>query len=359
MTFARDLPEPVMHVIRSASVCEFATVSAANVPIDTPTFVFPDAAMTTLDVATGLSYPAKAERARRNPKVGLTYDAVPGQPVVAIAGMARVVDADLQANLDRYLAETVLSPPVSTQFTDWSITRKAVWYLTRIFVSITPAHVRWWDSLETMDQPPHEWRAPSGTVYPGSDPAPAGKASPASDWPQLGWRELAERALANQGGPGGLGYPGHLTLLDDEGYPISIRSRSVSAVDGGFRIEVPAGAPWSNGMATLSFGGVEVFVGAVHEAGGALQMQVERALPILPTAREPMQVLEPTEETRRALTIRLEHEARRRGQAIPTVPAEPPPPTEGALCRAAASAELMEQMNQVRKAAHAGPAAHG
>lgn len=354
MTFARDLPDSVMRIIRGSSVSEFATVSAAGVPIDTPTFTFPNADLSTLDIATGLAYPAKAERARRNPKVGLTYDATPGAPVVVIAGLARVMDADLQANLDRYMAETVLSPPVSPQFTDWSITRKAVWYLTRIILSITPVHIRWWDSAEAMDQPPSEWRASADAVYPASDPAPGGKISPASDWPQLGWRELAERALSSKGGPGGLGFPGHLTLLDGDGFPISIRSTRIDATDDGFLIEVPKGAPWRSGKATLSFGGVEVFVGDVADEGANLRMTVERALPILPTAREPMQVLEPTEETKAELMKRLEHEVLRRGQPIPTIPAEPPAPTEGALYRAEATAALMAQMNIVKESAKAG-----
>jgi hypothetical protein len=74
----------------------------------------------------------------------------------------------------------VLAPPVSPQFTDWSITQQAVWYLTRIIISVTPARIRCWNNPEDMDVPPHEWRAPAGSVFPASDPAPPGSISAAS-----------------------------------------------------------------------------------------------------------------------------------------------------------------------------------
>ena len=74
MSGLQDLPERVFKFIESGVVAEFSTVSAASVPIDTPTYYFPSDDMASIDVATGVPNPAKAERARRNPKVGLLMD---------------------------------------------------------------------------------------------------------------------------------------------------------------------------------------------------------------------------------------------------------------------------------------------
>ena len=110
--------------------------------------LFPSEGLQTFDVGTGLSYPAKAERARRNPKVGLLIEGDPSEPIVAIAGHAQVRDTDLQANAERYIAETAHDPEVDVP---WEIARNAVWYWTRIIVAITPVRMLWWDNRLAMD----------------------------------------------------------------------------------------------------------------------------------------------------------------------------------------------------------------
>jgi hypothetical protein len=333
-SYLQQLPAEVARLIETAPITEYATVSAAGVPIDTPLLVFTSADLASIDVATGLAYPVKAERARRNPKVGLLLEGGPGRPVVSVAGMAAVRDADLQANMNRYVAETIPLPLYSPDQVDYqAITRKAVWYFTRMIVQVAPAHIRWWPNPEAMDDPPQEWRAPAGAVFPASDPAPGGEPSKPSPWPQRPWRELVEPALAK---------PGHLTLLDDEGFPLPIRARGIVPTEDGFRLTLPKAAPWTRGKATLSFLGQEIFVGEAERDGPAAVLKVERALPILPLAADMIQVILPKPDVQASLMARLEHETKRRGQPIPAMPAEPPEPTAGARKRAAAMVAYTE-----------------
>jgi hypothetical protein len=328
--FTTFLPETAVRLIRTGTTAEFATVSAAGIPIDTPSFFFPNADLTTLDIGTGVSYPAKAERARRNPRTGMLIEGKPDQPVISIAGFAAVQDADIQANLERYLAETIFSPNVNPDIVPWSFTQTRLYYCSRIIVAVAPVHVRWWPCRAAMDGPPEEWRAPADTVFPQSDPAPLGKPSKASQWGLQPWRELADQAVAG-------GLPCHLTLLDSEGFPIPIRVPLAGRTGQGFRLTMPRGAPWSEGTGTLSFAGKEVFVGTIRRSGGETLFEIERALPILPTVRSRDGI---AAEEQAALDQRLVEEVARRGQPMPIVPDIPPAPTEGARYRMEASLAL-------------------
>jgi hypothetical protein len=324
MAFIDDLPEDVVRVIRSGMVAEYASVTAKGVPIDSPTYYFPSEDVSTLDIGTGLAYPAKAERVRRNPRVGLLIESEPDQPVVSIGGFGAVRDADIQANLHRYVAETGhMLPPGGA----WEAMRKAIFYWARVFVEVAPAHIRWWPNQEAAHRDaPSEWRAPQGAVYPQSDPSPAGKMSKAPEWPMMPWQEVAAMALERAA-------PGHLTLCDAEGFPLPLRVRSIRQVEGGFTMDAPRSAPWSSGSATLSFQGREVFIGEAERSGEQTLLRVERAMPIFPLTSPDLTVPRPDRETRARLVARMEEELARRGLDTPVVPEDMPPPTTHSALR--------------------------
>ena len=333
-------PDDVQRLMESAIFTEYATISAQGVPIDTPTYAFSGSNGARIDIATGLAYPAKAERARRNPKVGLLLEGLPGEPVVSIAALGAARDVSIQANADRYIAETIAYYAAYSAGNPWEVGRKAVYYWARIFVECTPKRILWWPSQDAMDQPPQRWEAPSGTVFPASDPAPTAQPSKAPAWPMHEWRPRAEEMLK-------LGFGAHLTLLDDEGFPLPIRARSVSIVDEGFDVAVPAAAPWKiQGSATLCFIGLSTFVGTVKPSANGVRFIVERMLPVLPTMQDSNELWTPSESTYKGLMGRLQEELARRGQPVPTIPEQPPQPTAGSLRRAERMARIVEQQAQ-------------
>lgn len=330
MGFIDELPEEVAYLIRSGMVSEYVSLTGKGVPMNTPSYYFPSADETTLDIGTGLAYPAKAERARSNPKVGLLIERG-NEPVVSIAGYGAVQDADIQANLHRYAAETAhLLPPGGA----WEAMRKSVFYWSRVFIAVKPAWVRWWSNPEAAaNEAPQEWRAPADTVYPPSDPKPPGKMSKAPPWPQFPWQEVAEEAL-------GRGAPGHLSLCDADGFPIPLRVSEIERTDVGFRMRVPKEAPWNSGQATLSFQGREVFIGEAHPDGDKTLLVVERVMPIFPLTSPDLTVPRPSRETRALLTARMEEELARRGLPIPVVPEQMPEATRHSLMRIEAAKRL-------------------
>ena len=326
MAYLNDLPDDVAHLIRTRFIAEFATLSKAGVPINTPLVPFTSEDLETIDSATGLAYPAKADRARRNPKVGMLFEGTAQEPVVSIAGMAAVRDRDFQANLERYLSEEILTPAISPELVDYeTVTRHAIWYFTRIIIEVKPVHVRWWRNPAAMDGPPEEWRAPADAIYPQSDPAPPGEPSKAL-WKGPEWQDLARSALARDRGA-------HLCLTDAEGFPLPIQAREVHAHEEGFRLVLPKWLPWSAGKGSVSFQGLEIFIGEATISDSEALFRADRALPVHPLlAGGP---LTPDQATREGLLGRIRHELDRRGGLpLPEMPAHPPEPTAGARLRA-------------------------
>jgi hypothetical protein len=325
-----ELPEDVAGVLSTSLYTEFASMTPKGVPLDTPLFAFVGPQGNTIDVATGVAYPAKANRVRRNPKVGLFLEGngVPGEPVVSIGGFGAVRDADIQANIERYLAETAARLPVTSGGMPWSTVRQAIWYWARIIIETTPARVAWWPSLEHLDDQPTVWTAPETMAFPQSDPAPSGPATTPATWHQpTDWRPRATDLLEQR-------LPGHLTVCNEEGFPLPFRMRSAELVSDGFSLDVPKGAPWRpTGQASLCFSGRGTFVGHAEPTADGAHLTVERRLPDLPLMADPAELWAPQPETKTALLARLEKELARRGLPLPSVPAEPPAPTAGSLLR--------------------------
>jgi hypothetical protein len=323
-----QLPKALADLIYETHYIEFVTVSKAGAPINTPCLVFPQPDLSTIDVGTGVAYPAKAERLRRNPKAAFWVDGVlPGEPVAQVVGYGATLDADIESNALRYIAETgIYGSGISIP---WSGRRHAIWYWSRLIMRVAPKEILWWDSAADLDREPHRWEAPAGTAWPASDPAPAAPPAPPSAWATPPWREVAQTALA-------YGLPGHLSLLDADGFPRPAKVRDIELTADGFDVTLPKHAPGErNGPANLSFMGFQNFVGEASAAGGRVRIRVDRALPQLPVTADPDELWAPKPDTRAALMARLEGELGRRGQALPAIPEAEPTPTAGAQARRA------------------------
>lgn len=101
-------PTELAEVFERSVTVEYGSLTRSGRPITVPVSPYLSASRKTLDVSTGLTVPAKAERARYNPKVCLLYADPIGEgmselPTVLVQGHAAVRDADLQQNTDRYV----------------------------------------------------------------------------------------------------------------------------------------------------------------------------------------------------------------------------------------------------------------
>lgn len=297
------LPDEIAEALASAPMCQFATTTRAGAPINTE-LLLEVGSGGTLDVSTGVAYPAKAERARRDPRVGLWIEA-PDGPVVSVAALAAVRDADIAMNAERYVSrwgEMIRGLPGGD---DDDVVGAAVWYWSRIYVECHPVSLAWWPSLDALDREPTRWVA-DPAPHPASDPAPTGPPTRAEVRSSGDWRKRASAAVSS-------GVPAHLTTVDRHGSPLPRRVAARPSADG-FELDEHAVLPQVGpGPACLTFGGLATFLGTW--APGS--MTVERMLPDLVLVADTAQILHPSDETRTRLMGRLRDELARRGQAVP------------------------------------------
>ena len=142
-------PNELVEVFERSITVEYASLTRDGRPVTVPTTPYIGADGLTIDVSTGLTYPAKAERARRDPRVCLLFADPVGSgltdpPVVLVQGLATVRDADLQANTDRYVRVSMEKLPDATKGQPRFVLRRLAWYYARIWIEVTPLHMRWW-----------------------------------------------------------------------------------------------------------------------------------------------------------------------------------------------------------------------
>lgn len=317
-----DLPDDVHGVLAGSLACEYASLTRDGRPVTWP--VTPYLGAGTVDVSTGLTYPDKAERARRTPQVALLFSDPAGTtgehpPVVLVEGTATVRDADLQANTDRYVRES-LAKTTGFDGLPWFMVRRMGWYFARIWVEVTPDRVTWWPGGD-LARSPETWTARDGRAAPPSDPAPAGRRLPSRSVPPADWRPFADRATR-------LGNP--VLTVNAGGRPLPLRTRDVQRTESGYELLLPAGIETpAAGPVCLTFHAVGaglatqenvVMVGAL--AGSerdVVRVDVERALNDWSLAGTRRQSNRAFLQAGRQLKGRARAEAERRGQVVPVV----------------------------------------
>jgi hypothetical protein len=328
------LPDELVPLLVDSAVCEYASIRVDGTPVTSPIIPYRGEDGRSIDISTGLTFPLKADRARRNPKVCLAYtetigSAAENPPVALVYGQASVRDADLQANTDRY---------VRTQRERFSAFRRMPqfmlrWlegYFARIWIEITPLKVLWWPDRDLSGEP-KRWHAPPGTYAPPSDPAPEPLPAPHDPVivPPTDWRREIPYAIDTIGLP-------ILTVVDEEGYPTPFRVLGATMGSEGIQLALPAAVPAAaRGRGCLTFHTLRLvkgematqenmsFIGDVIDDGGSgVRFEIERRLPDT-SIKGRVRGLVSFGLTMRRFRRRLETEASRRGQPVPKVRVPP------------------------------------
>jgi Pyridoxamine 5'-phosphate oxidase len=154
-----SLPQDVREAFECFITCEFTTVDDRQQPITWPVTPYYSQGGPTIDVTTGLGYPKKADDARRNPHVALLFSDPTGSGTgnalrVLVQGIAEVDDRDLDANRERYRAESLEKLPATKSMQPPRVIRPLFnWYYTRIYVKVRPERVFVWPDGDPAKPP--------------------------------------------------------------------------------------------------------------------------------------------------------------------------------------------------------------
>jgi hypothetical protein len=322
-------PSELVEVTRRFVTCEYATLAKNGSPVTWPMSPYMGEDGCTIDVSTGLAYPAKAERARRNPKVAILFSDPVGSgmdqaPVVLVHALATVRDSDPQAASDRYIRLNMAKFPAAYEGVPAFLLRRQQWYFTRIWVLNTPVRAMVWPD-GNLDVPPEViWSAPEGTKAPPSDPAPTAPKPAPWNSPAIDWHEGATYVLKKHGLP-------VLTVVDREsGFPTPFRTKGATLSSAGFELDLPAGMPVQpSGPACLAFHShPEVFIGQENSAfvgevsplpDGRARFTVARQLGDFSLGQTKSAVGLAMLRSSFRLNPHLKAELKRRGQPMPVV----------------------------------------
>ncbi len=323
-------PDELTEVFDKSLTVTFVSITKSGQPISVPLTPYVNPETNTLDVSTGLTYPAKAERARNNPCVSLLYSdpiglSIDSPPVVLVQGHAAIRDNDLQANTDRYIKLSSMKLPESTKGQPKIVLQRLPWYFARIWIEITPIEIFWWPN-HNMALPPQHWQCDTNQVLPSSDPPPQGSNLPAWLSQPTEWMQQADIAQAKL-------HLRDLSFVTQEGKIMSVPVQDVHQHAEGFSFELPKCIePLPAGKATMTFHNHPVkftgqenrtFLGAVESQLGQdtiiCNFNVRKVLAdwSLPGNRLTMAVSFLSKG--RKLAPRLKLEAERRNQPIPKV----------------------------------------
>jgi hypothetical protein len=243
---AAALPDVVCDVFDRFITTEYTTIDRHGQPITWPVTPYHHREEGCVDVTTGLGYPKKAYDARANPKVALLFSDPTGSgledpPMVLVQGTAEMDDRDLDANRERYWAESYEKLPGIRNMHPPKFLRGAFsWYYTRYYVHVRPERVFLWPKGDVTAEPElfdsHIEEVRSGHVEePDVALDPPKGASPVWDDRM---DELGERYTSAV-----------ITIVSPDGFPFSVRvpigvdrsERLVRLVSGAMGVPVHAG----------------------------------------------------------------------------------------------------------------------